>query len=128
MTEPVTQPKKGMSKGCLITLIVVGIIGVVIIAMGIVCYVYKDEIIDAGLSKMTDGLGDAIIENLPEGVTAEQVRELMDELKIAFKEGKVDESELQELSSRFQKIAKQEEISQKEAEEMIEFIEEVIEE
>ncbi|MBN2227913.1 MAG: hypothetical protein JW763_11205 [candidate division Zixibacteria bacterium] len=117
MTDPIMQPsplpqqKKGMSKGCLISLIVVGIIGVVIIALGIVCYVYKDEIIAAGLSKMTEGLGNAIIENLPEGVTEDEVRTLMDDFTAAFKEGKINETEMQELSQRFQKIATKDTLS-----------------
>ncbi|UCD17762.1 MAG: hypothetical protein JSV44_02335 [Candidatus Zixiibacteriota bacterium] len=123
-----TEQKRGMSKGCLIGLIVVGVIAVVVIAMAIVCYVYKDELIDAGLTKMTDALAESIIENLPEGVSEDDVRTLMTEFKQAFKEGKISQEEIQEISGRFQKIAKQEEISQEESREIMEMIRRAIDE
>jgi ABC-type transport system involved in cytochrome bd biosynthesis fused ATPase/permease subunit len=113
------EGKKGMSKGCLIALIVCAIIAVIIIAMAVVCYVYKDELIEAGLSKMTESLSTELIKDLPEGVTEMDVTNLMDEFKLAIKEQKVDQFELQQLSGSFQKIMEDKVITKDEGKDII---------
>jgi ABC-type transport system involved in cytochrome bd biosynthesis fused ATPase/permease subunit len=120
------EGKKGMSKGCLIALIICAIIAVIIIAMAVVCYVYKDELIEAGLNKMTETLSAEIIKDLPEGVTETDVNGLMDEFKQAIKEQKVDQFELQGLSATFQQIMDDKVITQDEAKEILDDIREAI--
>ena len=120
------EGKKGMSKGCLIALIVCAIIAVIIIAMAVVCYVYKDEIIEAGLSQMTDTLAAEIIKDLPEGISEQNVTNLMDEFKQAIKEQKIDQVEMEQLGVTFQTIMGDEVITKDEGKEILNQIREAI--
>ncbi len=120
------EGKKGMSKGCLIALIIVAIIAVIIIALSIVCYIYKDELIEAGLTKMTDTLSSEIIKDLPEGIAEQDVDALMDDFRQAIKEQKINKSEIQQLSTSFQEIMQDGVISQEEGKEIMDRIREAI--
>ena len=120
------EGKKGMSKGCLIALIICAIIAVIIIAMAVVCYVYKDELIEAGLNTMTETLSAEIVKDLPEGVTELDVNNLMTEFKQAIKEQKVDQFELQNLSSTFQQIMDDKVITKEEGKKILDQIREAI--
>lgn len=125
-----TGEKKRMSKGCMVAMIVVGALAVIVIVSGIVCYVYKDELIQAGISKMTEGIATEVKTALPEGYTAEDVDALMEEFNIAFAEEKIDEMELQELSTKFQELYKNSEegITVEQSKEMLEMIRKFIDE
>lgn len=48
----VTTEKKGMSKGCLVGLIVLGVLIVVIAVLGVVCYMNQDSIMKFGVNTM----------------------------------------------------------------------------
>ena len=81
-----TEQKKGMSKGCLIALIAAAIIVLIVVTVAIVGYIYKDKIVEVGLSKLTETVAVEIKKNLPEGVTADDVDDLLTEFKQAFKD------------------------------------------
>ena len=65
--------KKGMSKGCMIALIVVGVIAVLVIAAGVVCYVKKDALMKVGVVTMVNSIQKELVDNPVEGVDTVQV-------------------------------------------------------
>jgi len=121
------EEKKGMSKGCLVGLIVLGVLAVLIIVTGIVCYIYKDELIEMGLNKVTESVATELKANLPEGVSAEEVDQVMDKFKTSLKEGKIDDAELQSISMSFQNAYEDKKIDQKEAEDLYDQIKKIVE-
>lgn len=114
--------KGGMSRGCMVTLIVVGVIAVLAIASLVVCYIYREEIVELGLTKLADTVAIEAKNNLPDGVTSEDIDDALDEFKKAFKEKKIDTDEIQNLSVMFQDILKDKEVD---ADEVKEFIAEI---
>jgi hypothetical protein len=122
------EQKKGMSKGCLIALIVVAIIAVVVVAIAIVGYVYKDEIVEMGLNKLTETVAVEIKNNLPEGVTAEDVDNLLAEFKQAYADAKIDQEEIQRLSVLLRESFEDKKIDQDEAKRFMEEIRKSIDE
>ncbi len=115
-----------MSKGCLIAMIIGLILIFIIIALSVVCYVYKDELVEMGLTKMTETIVTEVKANLPEGVTAEDVDRTMDDFTKAFKEGKVDQGELQHLSSLLQQAFEDKQIDQDEGKKILEELKKAI--
>ncbi len=61
-----------MSKGCLVSMIVVGVIIVLIIAAGLVCYVYREDIVKAGTVTTLNAIKDQMAKKPPEGVDTAQ--------------------------------------------------------
>ncbi len=72
------QKKKGMSKGCLIGLIIVGAIVVIIIIGGITCWIYKDDLAKMGATTAINGLKQELIQNQVDGVDTTQFNALAD--------------------------------------------------
>lgn len=66
MTEA-TQ-KKGLSKGCLIGLIVAGVVLVMIIIAAVVVYVYKDDIARFGANTVVTSIQDQVAQNPIPGI------------------------------------------------------------
>ncbi len=120
------EQKKGMSKGCLILLIIGIILVVIVVALSIVCYVYKDDLVDMGLNKVTDSVVTEIKGNLPEGVTDIEVDNIVDEFKTAFREGKVDKNEIQYIGSLIQTSMEDKEISEDEGRKILDAFKEAI--
>ncbi len=114
------EGKKGMSKGCMIALIIGLVILFIIIALGVVCYVYKDELVQMGLNKMTEKIVTDIKANLPEGITAEDVDKTVDDFTKAFKDGKIDKAEIQSISNLIQKAYEDKKIDQDEGRKILE--------
>ena len=69
-TGPVGQPqqKQGMSRGCLVSLIVVGVIAVLVIAAAVVCYVYREDLVKTASVTTLNGIKSEIAQNPPGGV------------------------------------------------------------
>lgn len=118
--------KKGMSKGCMIALIVGLIILFIIIALGVVCYVYKDELVEMGLTKMTDTIVTEIKADLPEGVTEADVDEAVEKFKQAFKDGKIDQNEVQKISTIIQTALEDKKIDQDEGSKILEVMKKAV--
>jgi hypothetical protein len=49
-------PRKGMSKGCMVALIIVGALVVVAIILMVTCYIYKDDLAKMGANTLVSGL------------------------------------------------------------------------
>lgn len=122
-----TETKKGMSRGCLIGLVIVGILAIIVIGSGIVCYIYQDELLEWGLEKTTEMIALEIKANLPEEFTEQDVDDLFDKLKQAIKNKNIDPSKIQKLATQFQLYLKDQKIDEDEARKIIEEIKEAVE-
>ena len=116
-----------MSRGCLIGLVIVGILAIIVIGSGIVCYIYQDELLEWGLEKTTEMIALEIKANLPEEFTEQDVDNLFDKLKQAIKNKKIDPSKIQKLATQFQLYLEDQKIDEDEAREIMEEIKEIIE-
>jgi len=87
MTE--LPEKKGMSKGCLITLIIVGVLIVMIVIAGLVCYMKRDDIIKFGVKTLVSGVKVELAENPVEGIDTVNVNAMADAFIL-----KIDSSEI----------------------------------
>lgn len=123
-----SEQRKGLSKGCMVALIIVGVLVVILIATMIVCYIYKDELVGFGLEKMTEAASLEIKKDLPEGYTADGVDSLMVEFRTAFKENKIDQNELQEITSSLQDLMKEGKYTPEKGKEFLEMVRTAIEE
>ena len=90
-----------MSKGCTIALIIVAVIVVLIIIGGIVVWLNKDKIIEAGVDLLIGQVETEIVSNLPPGYTEESVHQIMQEFKKVALAGELDESLMRELPVSF---------------------------
>jgi len=68
MAMPGQEPKKGMSKGCMVALIVVGVLVLMVIIAGSICYMKKDELMKAGIRMMVNPIQHELMDNPVEGV------------------------------------------------------------
>ncbi|MDH4156572.1 MAG: hypothetical protein OEW00_04785 [candidate division Zixibacteria bacterium] len=76
MTE---EPKrKGMSKGCLIGLIVLAVVIVLVVIAGIVCYSKRDELMKFGMATMVTGVKTELASNPVEGIDTVAVNAMAD--------------------------------------------------
>jgi hypothetical protein len=121
------EEKKGMSKGCMIALIIVAILVVIVIVGGILIYMYRGEIAEFGLGTLAETIATEIKNNLPEGYTAEDVDRIVADFKQAIKDKKIDQGEIQSIGNLFQEVFEDKQIDQEEAKEILETIEDAIE-
>lgn len=112
--------KKKMSKGCMIALIVVGIIVLIVIAASVVCYVKRDEIAQAVMDKSQQWVTAQIKENIPEGYTEAQVDETIGNFFGAVKNGAISEAQLKKITGEFQTMASDKKIDSEEAGKLLE--------
>jgi hypothetical protein len=111
----VTDQKKGISKGCLIALIIAGAILIVVIAMSVVCYVKRDSIMEWSLITMADKIQSDVTANLPEGIYEEEAKTIIADYKQAVKDKKINPQDMQALAYAYQKIFKDGKIDKDEA-------------
>ena len=121
-----TEPKKGMSRGCLVGLIVVGVLAIIVIGAGIVCYVYQDELLEFGLEKSTDMIALEIKANLPEEYTEAEIDELFDKFRQAIKNKEINPDTIQKLMMQFQSYVEDKKIDVDEARKLVEEIKELL--
>jgi|WetSurMetagenome_2_1015567.scaffolds.fasta_scaffold157483_3 hypothetical protein len=101
---------KGMSKGCMIVLVIVSSIILLIIALSIVCYVKKDSILEWGLVKMTTETEAQVVAAPPDSVTAEQIHSITANFTQKLKDKKINTAELSRLALFYQEIWKDKKI------------------
>ncbi|MCK4606569.1 MAG: hypothetical protein KAU35_04645 [candidate division Zixibacteria bacterium] len=82
--------KKGMSKGCMIALIVVGVLAVLVIVAGVVCYVKKDALMKAGGVTMVNSIQKELVDNPVEGVDTVQVNRVSEAFVQKLNEEELD--------------------------------------
>lgn len=92
MTDPTQMQtsKKGMSKGCLVALIVVGVLIVMVVVAGIVCYAKKDELLRSGAVLTINEIKTQLAEKPAEGVDTVQVNRMADAFVERLRQQEVD--------------------------------------
>ena len=85
------QPtKKGMSKGCMITLIVVGIVLIMIIAAAVTCWVKRDDLARYAALSIVEGARVELQNNPVEGIDTEQFGVMVDSFKEKLNNNELD--------------------------------------
>lgn len=120
-------PKRGMSKGCLVGLIVVGVLAVLILVLGSLAYFYWEDIANWGLEKTTEMIAMEIKANLPEEFTEQDVDDLFDKLKRALKNKEIDATKIQMLATQFQTYLEDQKIDEDEARMLLNEIKKAVE-
>ena len=121
-----TDEKKGMSKGCLIALIIGLVILFIVVALSVICIVFKDEIKGAVLERLTETVATEIKNNLPDGITADEVDSLMKEFKDAYASDKISQEDLGQVSSMVSSMMSDKKIDKDEAKELLDKLHEVL--
>lgn len=99
---PQAPPKgKGMSRGCLIGLIALGVLLVLIIGAGITCYVLRDEMGKSAAIFMINEIKQEVAVDPPSGVDTTHFNRVMDEFLARMQ---ADSLNLQKLGTFFQTI------------------------
>ncbi|MFQ5499490.1 MAG: hypothetical protein ACE5FH_07440 [Candidatus Zixiibacteriota bacterium] len=96
MTEVVEQ-KKGMSKGCLISLIIVGALVVLVSIAMVTCYVKRGELAVFGATTVINGVKTKLAEEPIPGVDSVHVNAVCDRFVIML-------SEQEEMDERYQRF------------------------
>jgi predicted permease len=97
--------KTGMSKGCLIALIVAAVLIVLVIVAMITCYAKKDEIMKFGVTTLVAGVKQMIAENPIDGIDTVQVNSLSDRFTERLNSEEVDPERFSIFFQRIQNIA-----------------------
>jgi len=92
---------KGMSRGCLIGLIALGIVIVLIILAGITCYVYKDEIGKSAAVYLLNDVKSEVAINPPPGIDTTRFNRVVDGFMYELQQ---DTAALESLAPFFQQI------------------------
>lgn len=112
-------PKKRMSKGCLIALIVVGVLLLLVIIAGITCYLKKDELVKYGTTAMVTSIKTKLNDNPVAGVDTVRVNAIADAFIEKMNESEVDYAKYGPLSGKLQGFMSDEEIDSAEAEQFM---------
>ncbi|MFZ5981326.1 MAG: hypothetical protein ACOYVF_11905 [Candidatus Zixiibacteriota bacterium] len=96
------EQKKGMSKGCMVGLIVAGVILVIIIIGAISCWVFKDDLAKMGMVKFVDGVKTLIVTNPIEGVDTVQFNAVADGFVTRLNETELDLEKYSAFASQLQ--------------------------
>lgn len=97
--------KKKMSKGCLIGLIVGGVVVVMLAALFTSCYIYKDDLMRYGLNKLLDSLKVQVMAGEIEGVDAERFSRMTDAFKVRLDSEPLDYTKFQRFAQSIQSMA-----------------------
>ena len=112
-------PKKRMSKGCLIALIVVGVLLLLVIIAGITCYLKKDELVKYGTTAMVTSIKTDLNENPVAGVDTVRVNAITDAFIEKLNESEVDYDKYGHFGQTLQAFQSDEEIDSAEAEQFV---------
>jgi hypothetical protein len=66
------QKKEGMSRGCLVAMIVVGVIAALVIVAAVVCYIYREDLVKTGTTTALNSIKTEVGNNPPAGVDTVQ--------------------------------------------------------
>ena len=121
------EEKKGMSKGCMIALIVAGVIAVIVIALGIVCYIYQDQLVEWGMEKSLEMISAEMKANLPDGITEDGIDETINRFKQMIKDKKIETTEIQALPVKIQKVMEDKKLDTTEVREIYEDLKVIVE-
>jgi hypothetical protein len=129
MTEQ-QPPRKGMSKGCRIALIIFGILLLLVIAVIVLSYVFCSQIQDFVIEKAVNSAEEAVLRDLPAGFDEQEVKSTFREFKEALKSGALQDEEnaerLQKLVHEVQYALSDEEIDKEELERILGLMKQIV--
>ncbi|MEA3296275.1 MAG: hypothetical protein U9R56_00240 [candidate division Zixibacteria bacterium] len=111
--------KKGLSKGCFVSLIVVGVLAVMVIAAGIVCYVKKDALLKSGSIAMIGSFKTQLGDNPVEGVDTVEVNRIADAFIQKLQESELDLKKYGHFAQEIQSMVGSTEVDSVEVEQFI---------
>ncbi|MBD3331652.1 hypothetical protein GF356_02280 [candidate division GN15 bacterium] len=118
------QPqKKGMSKGCLVALIVVGVLLIMVAVAAITCWMKKDDLVKYGVVQLVGGIAEMAEADPQPGVDPDRLQDLAG----AFEErlnamDSVDFQQLGMIAQQLQPIAQDETIDSTDARKLYEAV------
>ena len=112
-------PKKRMSKGCLIALIVVGVLLLLVIIAGITCYLKKDELVKYGTTAMVTGIKTNLNDNPVAGVDTVRMNAIADAFIEKMNESEVDYAKYGSFGQALQALQSDQEIDSAGAEQFV---------
>ena len=127
--QPTHPEKKKKGKGCKIALIILGVLVVIAIIAGYFVCTNIDKIAKYAVVKTIDAFEVKIMESLPDGYDEAEVKEVFENARKAFEEGKIDGEKaglkVQEISMTFQQAIEDEELTTEELDELLQQIREL---
>ena len=119
--NPMGQPeKKGMSKGCMVGLIVGIALIVIVVAGGLVCWQYKDSIVKIGAVTMVEGIRAELNTKPVDGVDSVYVNEVTDAFLAKLDTDSVQIEQIGQFAQTLQFILADEMVDSDEANQFIE--------
>ena len=92
--------KKGMSKGCLVALIIVGALLLIVVIGALSCWFYRVELARMGAVTMTNQVKQMVAENPPQDMDTAQFNSLVDGFL-----GRLEEDEITDKDTTLMKLA-----------------------
>lgn len=111
-----------MSKGCTIALVVFAIFVLLLIIGGVVLWMNKDKLVEAGVDYTINTVEKEITANIPPGYTAESVHQIMVAFKAGIKSKEIDAQETQQLANTFKTAMTDKKIDATEGAQLLEMI------
>ncbi len=74
--------KKGMSKGCMVGMIIAGVLLLIVIIGFTMCYIYKDDLVKMGGTTVINQIKTIVAEDTPDGVDTVQFNNMLDQFII----------------------------------------------
>ena len=108
--------RRGMSKGCLIALIVVGALVLLLVIAGITCYVKRDDLARYGAATLVNGIKTQLNEKPPEGLDTTQVNAMADAFLEKLNESEIDYNQYGRFMQSIQSIPADEKVDSAEVE------------
>jgi len=123
MTPPGGQPeKKGMSKGCLVGLIVGLVLLVLVVGAGLVCWYKKDALLKAGTVTMVNSITAELANNPVEGVDTVLVNQVAAAFIAKTEESEVDLQQFGQFAQNIQRLMNDKVIDADEADQFIDMM------
>jgi hypothetical protein len=111
-------PRKGLSKGCLIGLIIGGALLVIVIIFFVLAYIYRDEFMKAGTKATMNMMKVELTKNPPAGIDTVRFDALTDKFISRIYADSVDLMKYQQFIPVVQKVMKDNKIDQSEIREL----------
>ena len=123
MTPPGGQPeKKGMSKGCLVALIVGLVLLVLVVGAGLVCWYKKDAFLKAGTVTMVNSITAELANNPVEGVDTVLVNQVAAGFITRINESEIDLQQFGQFAQDIQQLMSDKVIDADEADQFIDMM------
>ena len=100
-----------MSKGCLVAIIVVGVILLLIIIAGITCYVYREDIAKGTAGVVVTKVKEEVAKQAPEGVDTVQFNAIADGFKKELDTTKLEATAFSDFMQSAQQVANKKELT-----------------